>query len=200
MFFLFYTRSVVQSGPQYPAVHNRARLNVTPLWLQCLTAGKNYTSGNTLITLSSRGSVLEVCHLMIRVVCPPAAGRFLSPFLGCDGLPRRAFHSSPVSLSAHNLPPASENAAQIPDWDKGKICLIYCQMPLKACYWSCLKICVFLEHKRKSKAWAQNWEQKPVHWFVYASKMSVYCQWKEIFMVLDLVSKYGCPTDLFSLS
>lgn len=62
---------------------------------------------------------------MIRVVCPPNAGRFLSPFLGCDGLLRRAFRSSPVSLLAHDLPPASENAAQIPDWDKGRICVSF---------------------------------------------------------------------------
>lgn len=67
--------------------------------------------------------------------CPPAAGRFLSPVSGCGDCPRRASRSSPVSLLAHDLTPASEIDAQIPDEDKSKnVCLIYCQTPLNACY------------------------------------------------------------------
>lgn len=52
--------------------------------------------------------------------CPPAAGKFPSPFLGC-GAPRgRASRSSPVSLSAPHLTPVSQTDAQIPNEDKGK--------------------------------------------------------------------------------
>lgn len=52
--------------------------------------------------------------------CPPTAGKFPAPFLGC-GAPRgRASHSSPVSLSAPHLTPVSQTDAQIPNEDKGK--------------------------------------------------------------------------------
>lgn len=62
---------------------------------------------------------------MPQAECPPAAGKFPSPFSGC-GAPRgRASHSSPVSLSAPDLTPASQTDAQIPNEDKGKsVCLI----------------------------------------------------------------------------
>ena len=57
---------------------------------------------------------------MLSAKRPPAAGRFLSPVSGCDVLSRRVFHSSPLSLSAHDLTTASEIGAQIPGRDKGK--------------------------------------------------------------------------------
>lgn len=59
-------------------------------------------------------------NAVLRAECPPDTGRFLSPVSGCDALPRRVFHSSPLSLSAPGLTPASEIDAQIPGKDNGK--------------------------------------------------------------------------------
>lgn len=60
-------------------------------------------------------SGVERCHLTLRAECPPATGRFLSPDSGRDALPRKVFHSLPLSLSARDLITACEIDSQIPE-------------------------------------------------------------------------------------
>lgn len=129
----------------------------------------------------------EDCDISLQAECPPAAGRFLSPFSGCDAPPRTVYRSSPAAFSAPNLTPASEIDAQIPDEDKGKICVSFtakCHLKLAIeVAWRCV-----LEHKRKPTVWKQNSDKKPVLWLVNTSKItSVHCQRKDIFLAPDSV-------------
>lgn len=84
---------------------------------------------------------------------PPTAGRFLSPVSGCGDSPRRASRFSPVSLLAHDLTPASEIDAQIPDEDKGKMFVSFtAKRHLKLAIEVARRYAFFLGHKRKFKA------------------------------------------------
>lgn len=181
----------------------RQNLFTTGLWLKVLCSTQHasflQTTLQQLLQGKSEGCVVscaaqvpeEVTRLGVKTdislqaECPPAAGRFLSPFLGCDAPPHTVYRSSPAAFSAHNLTPASEIDAQIPDEDKGKICVSFtakCHLKLAIeVAWRCV-----LEHKRKPTVWKQNSDKKPVLWLVNTSKIKpVHCQRKDIFLAPD---------------
>lgn len=77
---------------------------------------------------------------------------------------------------------------------KTKRSLIYCQMPLKACHWSCLKICFFLSIKDNPRH--ENRTQIKACALISKYFKNV-CTLPKDGDICGSRSKYGCPIDLF---